>query len=50
MIDYTKNRNSCRSKMIATYFNDYNVKRCGVCDNCLREKKIINYTMKNLKR
>ncbi|HEY8661652.1 MAG TPA: ATP-dependent DNA helicase RecQ [Hanamia sp.] len=41
MINYTKNQNKCRSKIIAAYFNDHNVKRCGVCDNCIRDKKII---------
>ena len=40
MIGYIKDEHSCRSKMIATYFNDVKVKRCGVCDNCLREKNI----------
>lgn len=39
MIHYTKNEIDCRSEIIATYFNDYNVKRCGVCDNCIRDKK-----------
>ncbi len=41
IIHYTKNQNSCRSEMIANYFNDHDVKRCGVCDNCIRDKKII---------
>ncbi len=41
MIRFIENKNSCRSKMIAVYFNDYTLKRCGVCDNCLRDKKII---------
>jgi ATP-dependent DNA helicase RecQ len=38
---YTKNSTRCRSKMIAGYFNDQNVKRCGICDNCIRDKQII---------
>ena len=40
MIGYIKNEHSCRSKMIAKYFNDVKIKSCGVCDNCLREKNI----------
>ncbi|MEO6188615.1 MAG: ATP-dependent DNA helicase RecQ [Ginsengibacter sp.] len=40
MFEYTLERNKCRSKMIASYFNDKNLKKCGVCDNCLREKQI----------
>jgi len=40
MMGYIKNEHSCRSKMIATYFNDFKIKRCGLCDNCLREKNI----------
>jgi len=41
---YTKNQNRCRSKMIASYFNDNAVKRCGICDNCLRDKKVVILT------
>ena len=41
MVYYTMNQNRCRSQMIANYFNDQNVKRCGVCDNCIRDKKIV---------
>ena len=26
--------------MIAAYFNDTNVRRCGICDNCLKEKNL----------
>lgn len=40
IIEYIRNEHSCRSKMIAAYFNDLNVKRCGICDNCLKEKNI----------
>lgn len=41
MIHFLKNKRECRSKMIAFYFNDLNVKECGVCDNCLRNKKSV---------
>ena len=40
IIEYIRKEHSCRSKMIAAYFNDLNVKRCGICDNCLKEKNI----------
>ena len=40
IINFIRNHNTCRSKMIAAYFNDTNVKRCGICDNCLREKNL----------
>jgi ATP-dependent DNA helicase RecQ len=28
----------CRSKYIAEYFGDNNAKKCGICDNCLKQK------------
>jgi ATP-dependent DNA helicase RecQ len=40
IINFIQNQNTCRSKLIARYFNDTNVKRCGICDNCLKEKDI----------
>jgi ATP-dependent DNA helicase RecQ len=39
IIDYAKEQNECRSKFIAVYFNDFSLKPCEVCDNCLRKKK-----------
>ena len=41
ILKYIKNQHLCRSKMMAIYFNDHNAKRCGVCDNCLRENNTI---------
>lgn len=29
---------NCRSKTLMTYFDDFDSKDCGVCDNCLRTK------------
>ena len=40
IINFIRNQDTCRSKMIAAYFNDTAVKRCGICDNCLREGKL----------
>jgi ATP-dependent DNA helicase RecQ len=41
MINFCQNQNRCRSEMIGNYFDDHHLHPCGVCDNCLRNKKII---------
>ncbi|MEP6926212.1 MAG: ATP-dependent DNA helicase RecQ [Ginsengibacter sp.] len=41
IINFIGNRNICRSKIIGIYFNDTKVKRCGICDNCQREKNLV---------
>lgn len=41
MIHFATNKIRCRSEMIASYFNDHTAKPCGVCDNCLRNKKLL---------
>jgi ATP-dependent DNA helicase RecQ len=40
MIEYVKEKVDCRSRFIASYFGDQNIKDCGVCDNCLNQKSI----------
>ncbi len=30
----------CRSQYIGKYFGDVNIRQCGVCDNCLRQKNV----------
>jgi ATP-dependent DNA helicase RecQ len=40
MIKYVNDLQQCRSEIIGNYFGDKNLKRCGVCDNCLRENKM----------
>ncbi len=39
---YCKETKQCRSKLIASYFDDNQVADCGICDNCInnREQKI----------
>lgn len=41
MVVYVKELTECRSRIIGTYFGDDNIKACGVCDNCLRQKASI---------
>jgi ATP-dependent DNA helicase RecQ len=41
MVHFATNKNQCRSKMIATYFNDLAARGCGICDNCINAKRII---------
>ncbi|MEO6718827.1 MAG: RecQ family ATP-dependent DNA helicase, partial [Ferruginibacter sp.] len=38
MVEYISNANTCRSQLIANYFNDKNVRPCGICDNCINKK------------
>ncbi len=41
LIHFVKEKTECRSRMIASYFGDASLPRCGVCDNCLRLKATI---------
>jgi ATP-dependent DNA helicase RecQ len=42
----------CRSKLIARYFNDVEIKDCGICDNCItvNEKPISLIEFENLQK
>ena len=40
MIGYIGETLECRSKFIAGYFGDNEIKNCGICDNCLRQKSV----------
>jgi ATP-dependent DNA helicase RecQ len=40
MIRFISSEAQCRSKMIGLYFGDNSIGNCGICDNCLRLKKI----------
>ena len=40
MINYAKDAVSCRSQIIAKYFNSPTVNSCGICDNCINQKPI----------
>jgi ATP-dependent DNA helicase RecQ len=39
IIDYIKDTDTCRSKIIGNYFGDAKMNDCGICDNCLKKKK-----------
>jgi ATP-dependent DNA helicase RecQ len=38
MVSYVKEVTECRSRIIGAYFGDKNIRSCGICDNCLRQK------------
>jgi ATP-dependent DNA helicase RecQ len=40
MVNYVLDSKSCRSQMIANYFNDSTTKPCGICDHCLEKAKL----------
>ncbi|MDP9229750.1 MAG: RecQ family zinc-binding domain-containing protein, partial [Bacteroidota bacterium] len=40
IIQFVKRTIQCRSRIIGFYFGDDNIKACGICDNCLRQKSI----------
>ena len=40
MIRYVRETTECRSKLIGSYFGDHELKDCGICDNCLRQRSV----------
>jgi ATP-dependent DNA helicase RecQ len=38
MVQYVKAGADCRSRTIGNYFGDADIKNCGICDNCLKQK------------
>jgi len=40
IVHYIQETNACRSMVIADYFNAPLSKRCGICDNCIKEKNL----------
>lgn len=41
MLNFIEKKNGCRSQAIGNYFNDFTIKPCGICDNCLNQKNLI---------
>jgi ATP-dependent DNA helicase RecQ len=39
-IRYVNETVECRSRSIASYFGDDNLKDCGICDTCLKQKSV----------
>jgi ATP-dependent DNA helicase RecQ len=39
-VNFVKEEAQCRSRIIGSYFGDSNIRPCGICDNCLRQKAI----------
>ncbi|MDN3657650.1 ATP-dependent DNA helicase RecQ [Ferruginibacter paludis] len=37
---YIQQTTRCRSQFIAAYFNDHDVKACGICDNCINQQDL----------
>jgi ATP-dependent DNA helicase RecQ len=38
-IEYIQHTNGCRGQFIGRYFGDTEISACGICDNCLQQKK-----------
>ena len=38
MMNYVQEDAACRSRFIGSYFGDENIRACGICDNCLKQK------------
>ena len=39
-IRYVNETVECRSRFVASYFGDDNLKDCGICDTCLKQKSV----------
>ena len=41
IIKYVTEQSQCRSHIIGAYFGDSTIPPCNICDNCLRQKRIL---------
>ena len=39
VIDYVKHKSRCRTRLLLEYFGEAYEEKCGVCDNCITQKK-----------
>lgn len=42
LLKYCTQATQCRSQYIGNYFGDHSLNICGICDNCLKEKRTQN--------
>ncbi|CAN5709213.1 RecQ family ATP-dependent DNA helicase [soil metagenome] len=59
IVKYITDTLTCRSQVIATYFNDFEVQPCKICDNCISQTSleinkeefeiIVDYILKSVK-
>jgi ATP-dependent DNA helicase RecQ len=47
VVHYVKHEKRCRTQLLLEYFNEITDKICGVCDNCLNNKKLGNLSNQN---
>jgi ATP-dependent DNA helicase RecQ len=47
LLDYVRTTNECRGQFLDRYFGDEMGIPCGICDNCIRQRKSLN-TGKNM--
>jgi len=40
VVHYVKHEKRCRTQLLLEYFDEFTDKTCGVCDNCLTNKKL----------
>ncbi len=41
-LHYAQHTVQCRTRLIQTYFGEVSDQACGICDNCLKQKKILD--------
>jgi ATP-dependent DNA helicase RecQ len=42
VINYLESENRCRTQMLLDYFGEISDEKCGFCDFCIKQKKVLN--------